>query len=83
MKDIAELMKGFQNDVMNKCLSHSDLTEIHDHIDSLEARIEANANQIKINTEIRESIVELANFPKQINDVVLNVTRIENNQTEI
>ena len=44
VKDIAELMKGFQNDVMNKCLSHSDLTEIHDHIDSLEARIEANAN---------------------------------------
>ena len=63
---------------MNKCLSHSDLSEIHDHIDSLEARIDANANQIKINTEVRESIVEFANFPKKLNEVEINLTRLEN-----
>ena len=76
-------MQGFQNDVMNKCLTHSDLSEIHEHINALENRIDANANQIKINAEVRETIVEFANFPKQINEMQLNVTRMENSQTDI
>ena len=82
VKDITELMKQFQSDMMDKCLSHSDLTEIHEHIDTLEARIDANANQIKINTEVRESIVEFANLPKQIQDMSLSVTQLENGQTD-
>ena len=59
-------MKQFQSDIMNKIVSQSDLTEIHEHINSLEARIDANANHIKINSEVRESIVEFANFPKML-----------------
>lgn len=77
MKDIVELMRGFQADVMNKCLSHSDLNEVNEHINHLQQRIDGNAAQIKINTEIKESIVEVSNMPKKTQEISLNVLRLE------
>ena len=77
MKDIMELMRGFQADVMNKCLSHSDLNEVNENIEQLQRRIDANASQIKINTEIKESIIEVSNMPKKTQEISLNVLRLE------
>ena len=67
---------------MNKCLTTSDLNEVNDYVSQLEARIDANANQIAINSEIRDQIVEVSTMPKQMQELSLNLLKLENNITE-
>ena len=67
---------------MNKCLTHSDLNEVNDHVLALIGRIDANTNQIMINTEIKENIIEVSHMPKQIQELSLHVLKLENIQTE-
>ena len=75
-------MKDFNNDVMDKCLTHSDLNEVNEYISQLSAKIEANYNQIQINSEIRESIVEVSSMPKKLQEVEMQLLTMENNWTE-
>ena len=82
-KEIVELMRSFQVDMMEKFLTEGSLTELKETNAIIEARIDQNFVHIKSILDLRDSLTEFINLPRQHQDLNLTVTRLENSFSEL
>ena len=82
-KEIVELMRSFQADMMEKFLTEGSLTELKETNAIIEARIDQNFVHIKSILDLRDSLTEFINLPRQHQDLNLTVTRLENSFSEL
>ena len=82
-KEIVELMRSFQADMMAKFLTEGSLTELKENNEIIEAKIDQNFVHIKSILDLRDSLTEFINLPRQHQDLNLTVTRLENSFSEL
>lgn len=82
-KEIVELMRSFQADMMQKFLTEASLTELKESNEIIEAKIDQNFVHIKSILDLRDSLTEFINLPRQHQDLNLTVTRLENSFSEL
>ena len=63
-KEIVELMRSFQADMMEKFLTEGSLTELKENNQIIEARIDQNFVHIKSILDLRDSLTEFMNLPR-------------------
>ena len=63
-KEIVELMRSFQADMMEKFLTEGSLTELKETNQIIEARIDQNFVHIKSILDLRDSLTEFMNLPR-------------------